>query len=844
MKIRSLLGLGLTKRLTSKAHSGGLLRARRHMAVLLGALGLSLVLLSPAWGGDGALDPTFNNLGAGVQKIPIIRGQADWTTGGVANGNSLVFGYFTSINGNAINSIAKVNASGTVDPSLNIPIDGEVRGAILADPTDPNSKILIWGSFTLPSSGSTFYNLAGLKWDTGTSAYYVDSTFPAVFNQGGLVTSVAVMGTFGSAYVLVGGYNMQPIAGAANTAYHLIRLNNSFNYDATYTRPLSLPGGYVSGIAISNSNQARVFGTLPQSDGVTHWVEILDSATSYQTVLASLSDSPTSGINYGPIDGPVFDMSKTSGGSSPWIIVGNFRTVFGTSLIRVAQINNDFSGLNSLNNFNTNIMSSGPGTGGADHSVQQLGIPTAGGSIYLAGSLTGFNGTPCGHLVRLNTDGTVDNTFLGGTRADDRIFKLYQPTGTTGLQITGAFQNYNGDANPRHGIASLDINGNLQGAYAGLTPTSNTIGTVYALDKQWGNNGPQLIIGGDFTGVGGKFHQNLARLNQDGSVDNSFVTVVEGQVNAVRTLDAGVILIAGNFGQAQGYGCTSLARLNQNGGFDTSFKPIIAKGDGTTAGLRMVDREDNGNIDIGGNFATVYNSSHNPLSRNAFAVLDSNGYDTGFNPQFNMTGVDKIKVNTGGNLGGGYGMVGYARYNGNDAGFACALDPSGNLLNYMLFNGEVLCATGLADGRIVFGGNFTNVLYPAQVSRNHIAAITSNFSLDGSFAGAGADGPIWGMRTQGDNNNGKPLIAGAFTAYNGVGRARVARLNLDGSLDTSFNPGTGANGTVYGVTWFNNRAAFGGAFTSYNGTTIRGVAQVLALLGRANPAVNLLLLED
>ncbi len=109
----------------------------------------------------------------------------------------------------------------------------------------------------------------------------------------------------------------------------------------------------------------------------------------------------------------------------------------------------------------------------------------------------------------------------------------------------------------------------------------------------------------------------------------------------------------------------------------------------------------------------------------------------------------------------------------------------------MLFDGEVLCATGLADGRIVFGGNFTNVLPPVSASRNHIAALASSFTLDGSFAGAGADGPICGMRTQGDHDNGKPLIAGAFAHYGGAARAGVARLNLDGSLDNSFNPGTG-----------------------------------------------------
>ncbi len=138
--------------------------------------------------------------------------------------------------------------------------------------------------------------------------------------------------------------------------------------------------------------------------------------------------------------------------------------------------------------------------------------------------------------------------------------------GIAGLQILGSFQSYNGSTTPpinlRHGIASLTIDGGLQPAYASVNPTSDTAGTVYALEAQWGINGPQLIIGGDFTGVGGKFHQNLARLNPDGSVDDSFVSLVEGQVNAVNTLDGGQMLVAGNFGQAQGYGCTSLARVN------------------------------------------------------------------------------------------------------------------------------------------------------------------------------------------------------------------------------------------------------------------------------------------
>ena len=81
---------------------------------LLLAVGLisALIFFSGlAWAGDGALDLSFNP-GVGVQKIPIIRGQANWTTGGYANGNSLIFGYFTSITDgigtHPVSSIAKL----------------------------------------------------------------------------------------------------------------------------------------------------------------------------------------------------------------------------------------------------------------------------------------------------------------------------------------------------------------------------------------------------------------------------------------------------------------------------------------------------------------------------------------------------------------------------------------------------------------------------------------------------------------------------------------------------------------------------------------------------------------
>src|SRR6056297_1089127 len=61
-------------------------------------------------------------------------------------------------------------------------------------------------------------------------------------------------------------------------------------------------------------------------------------------------------------------------------------------------------------------------------------------------------------------------------------------------------------------------------------------------------------------------------------------------------------------------------------------------------------------------------------------------------------------------------------------------------------------------------------------------------NLDLSFdPGSGANGNISSIAFQ----DSKIIIAGNFTEYNGTAINRIARLNQDGSLDTSFSPGTG-----------------------------------------------------
>jgi hypothetical protein len=71
------------------------------------------------------------------------------------------------------------------------------------------------------------------------------------------------------------------------------------------------------------------------------------------------------------------------------------------------------------------------------------------------------------------------------------------------------------------------------------------------------------------------------------------------------------------------------------------------------------------------------------------------------------------------------------------------------------------------------------------------------------------------------------LIGGDFTSVSGTSRDRIARLNADGSQDTSFRPGTGADGSVrFIVLQSDGNVLIGGGFTSVNGVVRPHIARL------------------
>ena len=99
------------------------------------------------------------------------------------------------------------------------------------------------------------------------------------------------------------------------------------------------------------------------------------------------------------------------------------------------------------------------------------------------------------------------------------------------------------------------------------------------------------------------------------------------------------------------------------------------------------------------------------------------------------------------------------------------------------------------DGKILVGGNFTSV---NGVARTSLARLNTDGSLDTTFnpaiynSGTGVAGLINSVALRTD---GKMMVCGTYTTVNGTARSGPVRLNADGTLDTNYD----ATKNVYNV---------------------------------------------
>jgi uncharacterized delta-60 repeat protein len=289
---------------------------------------------------------------------------------------------------------------------------------------------------------------------------------------------------------------------------------------------------------------------------------------------------------------------------------GNFSMLRGVTNTLIARLNSDGtpdSGFSSA--FVAPVLSA---------RIYTLGIQTD-GRILAAGMFTGVGGTFRTNIVRLQADGSVDVSFDSAAGPSGLVRKLVvQPDGR--ILIGGEFTTVNNTN--RNRIARLNADGSLDASFDPGTGADNIVRTVARLPTG------EVMVGGLFTSFDGRPANYLVRLNNDGTLDQSF-PAGSGPNNNVYFIDPqaeGTILIGGDFTAVGGTNINRVARLRADGSVDDTFLPV---GGALGGPVYHIVQQDNGKIVIGGSFSSVNGSSLNGLARlNADGSLDS-GFHSG-----------------------------------------------------------------------------------------------------------------------------------------------------------------------------------------------------------------------
>jgi uncharacterized delta-60 repeat protein len=706
--------------------------------------------------------------------------------------------------------------------------------------------MFVWARVLLVAVSVSAFTPGGAR-----SSAAVDGSLDPTFNVsdnpmlgGGASGIVDAVATQPDGKVLIGG-RFTSFAGVPRK--RIARLNVFGGLDPSFDPGLGADGE-VKSIAVQSDGRILIGGEFTSCGGVARFgIARLNPDGSLDT-----SFDPGAGAN-----GTVYAIASQPDGKV--LIGGSFLTYDGIARRRIARLNADGSLDSSFN--------PGVGVNGiATAAVYAIALQPDGKAI-LGGVFSSFNNTPRRRIARLNSDGSLDLSFDPGTGVEgfgtvSLVALALQPDGR--VVVAGNFVSYNGA--PRLGMARINSNGSLDTSFdVGAGPNNSVLAVALQTDGR-------IVVGGGFTSFDGVPRNGIVRVLADGEFDTSF-NPGSGtfEVHALALQPDAKVLVGGYFGTYDVGTRRGVARANSDGGLDTTFNISIGVGGLTRAIVLQPD----GKALIGGSIL-----SYNDAPRRSVVRVNVDGsVDPSFDAGTGIEGDNSAavydlalqpdgKVVVGGNFQSfngaprrhvvrlnADGSVDTSFATGTGAGSlvqAVAVQPDGKVVvggNFSLFNGQprqhitrlnadgsndssfsfaggashaVTCIVLQSDGKVLVGGEFT---YCGNLPRSRIARLNPDGNIDTSFnPGTGADDDVWSVAVQPD---GKVLIGGVFTEFNLATRLSVARLNSDGSLDASFAPGNGANNLVdtFAVQP-DGKVLIGGRFTTYDSAPCRYLARL------------------
>ncbi len=694
---------------------------------------------SNASGNAGTVDTSFDR-GSGTDgTIDSIAVQPD--------GKMIIAGSFSTVDGLVRHNIARLNSDGQVDAGFD-PGDGP-DGAVRAVALRSDGSIMIGGDFRTCDGQ---IRLAIARLDSGGK---LDTGFTPVIGVTGNVRSIAVQPDGNT--IIAGDFSQYDGAPKGN----ITRLDSFGDADPGFDGGAGADKP-VSAISLQPDGKMLIGGEFKSYDGVPR---LRVARLNANGALDSGFGSAKSGAD----DSVASVIPMPDGGA---LVGGSFAHVGGSQRRGVARL--DSAGL-AAPDFSAGV--------GPNQAVSALASQSD-GKIIAVGDFSVFADKSAGGVVRLTPGGALDGSFNAGqpgaTGSVTAVGVLADGTALLG----GSFTSYDGEA--VGGLARVMSDGTPSASFGVGPGTTGQVQTV-AVDADG-----RVLIGGSFEQYDGVDRAEVARLLPNGNLDGSFNSDPgsNGVVHAIAPQSDGKVLVGGDFTAYDHEDAGGLVRLNADGSRDSGFNPGGVGTDGGSV-YTIVPLAD-GKILVGGAITTYDGHHTGALVRlNADGTLDQsfNAGGSGFDDWVNAIAIQS----DGGIVVGGW----FDQYNGVPRAMVARLHADGTL-DTAFDPGpgpdDSVSAIAIRDGGgILIGGDFTH-FGPAAAGR--LALLDSNGALDATFnaSGAGTDKTIHSVVYQSD---GRILIGGDFTTFNGTPRGRVARLYGDGSIDSTFDPnGTGADDDV------------------------------------------------
>ncbi len=613
------------------------------------------------------------------------------------------------------------------------------------------------------------------------------------------------------------------------------------------------------GFGSGNGAGGTVRASVVQPDGrviIAGYFSTYATVSVGEVVRLNTDGSIDPSFAYGDVSGGgVLDMVLQPDGRV--LIAGEFTSVQGQARPRIARLNSD----------GTLDASFAPGSGPNGKVVAMALQPD--GAVLIAGWFTSYAGAPRANMARVLTTGALDSTFdpgLGPVGIGANLSRIALQADGRAV-VVGQFNTFNGTTSP--GIVRLNGNGSIDG---GFSPGNGTGTQVHCVTLQPDG---RILIGGNFNTFNGITRNRVARLMSDGSLDPSFLpgAGTDGSPVCMVLKADGRILIGGNYNSYDGVARSRIARLEDDGSLDLTFDPgagagvfwggipmvyslsvladdkVIVGGDlqkyddqhrlnilrihpdgapdasfdpqtGANSNVSVIEPLPDGRLIIAG---VLHTYDGVPVPRIA-RLLPDGDLDTTFTPGAgpNSSALSNVLMQSDGKLVcAGYMYL----WNTDTCGRIVRLNEDGTqdptFSTAIGANNNIYAAALLPDGRILIAGAFTQ--YDGQPAP-YVTRLLPNGSLDPTFdPGAGADTYIQDMALQPD---GSVVLVGEFTTFDGQPANHVVRLEVDGSIDTTFAVST--NYEVRSVALQPDGAILiGGAFSQVNGTSRTRIARVL-----------------